>query len=231
MDRQTLFEKQTENVEFLRKVKKNVLQELNAVLKNKKSFHVKYKTLQYAHVYSALSEAELLQILNTPNAFVDSEIEKIKGKTSIVNKWLCMIELGFERIQKDWRVDAGLTKKYDEIKSVIKKYIERPQELRNKIAHGQWIIALNPKNFDENIDITKRLKNLDMVEVSIWFEVNKFLCFIIRDLVQSPKKTFEKQFQIHYDKLQNYIKKTESWNMNTKKVKLDKIKKPKISIL
>ena len=113
-----------------------------------------------------------------------------------------------------------------EIKKIIDEYIKKPQELRNKIAHGQWIHALNSENTKENIDTTKRIENLDVVQISIWFEVHQYLCFIIRDLIQSPKKGFHNNYWSNLVELEKFLSKSKSWTLDKRIAVLD-MKKPK----
>ena len=64
------------------------------------------------------------------------------------------------------------------------------KRLKQKIAHGQWIVALNRENNAQNPELTQKLAMLDFVEVTKWFEVHNYLGSIVRELVQSPQNEF-----------------------------------------
>ena len=96
-----------------------------------------------------------------------------------------------------WSTNSDLQNTKKKLLEIIKYYIYSPSLLRNKIAHGQWFHALNKKNTAENIDLMKKLAELDSVELDKQFEVHKYLGLIIRDLVQSPKKGFHHNYWVH----------------------------------
>lgn len=217
MNVNTVFEHQTQNVKFLKQVQNILWKNIKESIKNNDNISVKYKTLQYSHLYSALSEAEFIQILSTPNAFEVKDVTSIKKLQSIEDKWDKMIDIAFDKFGSNWKSDPDLYNKYNIIKTLINNYIIKPKKLRNKIAHGQWVIALDGKNSKIDPNITNELKNLDSVKITIWFEVHKFLCSIVRDLVQSPKNAFKTNFQEHYNKLQKHINAKATWTENSLK--------------
>lgn len=216
MDTRNLFREQTKNVQYLKKIQNVLRKDINQYLKKNDTFSVKYKTLQYAHLYSALSEAEFLQLLFTPNKFTDADITKIQSQGTIIKKWKKMIKIAFGKITPLWSSDHNLQSKHNFIIQLVNDYVEKPQKLRNKIAHGQWLVALNSDNSNVNADTTNDLAQLDMVKISIWFEVHQSLCKIIRDLVQSANNTFLREFNNHCTKLQTYLTKVSTWNIADK---------------
>jgi len=223
-----LFQEQTKNVKYLKKVQNILRKDINHYIKKNDSFSVKYKTLQYAHLYSALSEAEFLQMLLTPNKFTSAEIATIKRQQSIEKKWNALIEIAFNKANASWQSVPDLHSKHDFILDLIEKYVKGPKNLRNKIAHGQWVIALNSNNTAVDSTITNDLNQLDMVKISIWFEVHHSLCDIVRDLIQSANNAFLRDFNKHCTYLQNFISKTSSWTIADKKKLLDKRKRKNI---
>jgi len=123
----------------------------------------------------------------------------------------------------DWNTNKDLETRRTTLKKIIGEYIEKPQELRNKIAHGQWIHALNSTNTKENPDTTSRISDLNVVKISIWFEVHQFLCFIIRDLIQSPQKGFHNNYWTNLTNLEEFLNESHSWTLE-KRIKGLKIK-------
>ncbi|KKK54093.1 hypothetical protein LCGC14_3088200, partial [marine sediment metagenome] len=99
------------------------------------------------------------------------------------------------------------------LKGIIKEYIEKPQELRNKIAHGQSTHPLSSNNTKENQETTIRINDLNVVKISIWFEVHQYLCFIIRDLIQSPKKGFQNNYWTNLTSLEGFLIKSNTWTI------------------
>lgn len=136
-----------------------------------------------------------------------------------------MVELALKKVGK-WSKNSDLQNRRKRLGEIIENYINSPSVLRNKVAHGQWFHALNTDNTAENIDLTRKLAELDSVELGKQFEVHKYLGLIIRDLVQSPKKGFHHNYWVRMTTLEEYLDKTRNWNIESKKSKLSK-KKPK----
>src|SRR5690606_21676796 len=103
-----------------------------------------------------------------------------------------------------------------ELKRIIQKFIVDPSVIRNKIAHGQMTIALNSKNTHLNPTITDQLENLDFVTIYRWFKINKQLCAIIEDLIESPDKAHHHYYYPKYQALETFIAKTNAWTIETK---------------
>lgn len=209
------------NVRHLKKVEKNLTMDINHYLLKGDDFKVRIKTNFYSLLYSSLSEAQFLQILHTPKGFSYLEIQKIQKKRSIVDKWICMLDIALSKVG-DFNIDADIANKRNHLIDVIKTYIEKPQTIRNKIAHGQWVCALNSANTKENVATTAAVKSIDVVEISRWYTVHQYLCFIIRDLVQSNMGTFNESFNKNYASLDAFLTKSASWTMQKR---IDDIKK------
>lgn len=206
--------------------------DINLYLIKNDQFQIGIKTKIYSLLYSALSEAQFTQILYTPFGFMHSEILKVQSQRSLVDSWHYMLDLALSKVG-DWNASDDLKERRKFLKDTITEYIERPQELRNKIAHGQWIHALNSANTKENISATDRISNLNVVTISRWFEVHQYLCFIIRDLIQSPKKGFHNNYWVNLTNLKAFLDESKSWTLEQKikniKLKYDNRKRPATS--
>ena len=187
-------------------------------------FQVAVKTKIFSLVYSAWSEAQFVQILYTPHGFMYSEICKIKNKkdkNGISEGWKFMLELALDKVG-DSQTNKDLNKRLVKLISLIKSYIEEPSVLRNKIAHGQWVNALNRENTSKNDDLTTQIENLDPIEIGKRVQIHRFLGFIVRDLVQSPKAGFHNHYWTNIVNLEQVIKQTQNWSLTSKKQLLSK---------
>ena len=196
--------------------------DINRYLIKNDNFQVAIKTKLYSLLYSALSEVQFSQIIHTPFGFEYSEIIKIQNERTLVDSWCLMLDIAIKKVG-DWTTNDDLKQKRETLRDIISEYIQKPQELRNKIAHGQWLFALNSKNTKENEDTTKRINELDVVKISIWFEVHQYLCFIIRDLIQSPKKGFHNNYWKNLTNLQQFLNRSKGWTLE-KRIENLKIK-------
>ena len=51
------------------------------------------------------------------------------------------------------------------------------------------------------------------MEISKWFEIHQYLCFIVRDLIQSPKKGFHNNYWVNFVLLDKFINKSKYWTL------------------
>ena len=109
-----------------------------------------------------------------------------------------------------------------ELRRLIRQFIVEPSLLRNKIAHGQWLVALNRENTAENKELTNSLASLDIVEITKWFEIHGHISLIIEALIESPNRAFHKDYWIEITKLQEFIEKSKTWSLEQKVAKLKK---------
>ncbi|WP_299325451.1 hypothetical protein [uncultured Maribacter sp.] len=215
-----LYVLQSKNVRQLKQVKNNLIKDINSEFKRKNNdYQIEIKTKLLALLYCTFSEAQFIQILHTPNGFSFTEIELIKKQRSIAISWKLMIDKAMTKVG-DWENIPDLLNRRNKIHKIIKEYIEKPQELRNKIAHGQWVHALNSDNTKENENTTLRLKELNVIKLTIWSEVHQYLSYIIRDLVQSPQVGFHNFYWSNLVSLEEYIMKSKDWTIEKRKERI-----------
>jgi len=222
-----LYVLQSKNVRKLKKVEANLVRTINTYLKKNDSFQVELNTKLYALVYCTLSEAQFIQIVNTPDGFMDTEIEKIKAeknRNGVVKAWELLFDMAFEKVNVNWKTNSDLQNRRNELQNILDNYIKTPSELRNKIAHGQWDFALNRENTAENTTKTLELKNLTVIQITIWSEVHQFLGQIVRDLIQSPKSGFHRNYWNNLVKLQQFITDSNTWTMSKRIATLRPVK-------
>ncbi len=214
-----LYVLQSRNVRQLKKVQKNLIKDINFYIKKNDEFQVEIKTKLLALLYCAISEAQFIQILHTPNGFSFTEITQIKNQRSITESWKSMIDLAMNKVG-DWNNNVDLLGRRNRLHDIIKIYIEEPQGLRNKIAHGQWIHALNNKNTKENEEITIKINSLNVVTITIWARVHQYLATIIRDLVQSPQIGHHNNYWVNLVELDNFLQESNSWSMEKRRQRI-----------
>ncbi len=212
-------------------------------IRKKRFFEIDIRTKLLALAYSAWSEAQFTQIVYTPDAFTNEQIDTMLKDSGIFNKWKILIKYSFKKTEDYYSKeletqiqtlkDSGnqieieeaiktctshktkLENKKDNITQYLKNYIDKQSKIRNKIAHGQWINPLKQgnKEIDESLKI--ELNKLNVVSIMREFEVHTTLGKIIRDLVQSPNKGFDTNYQTNIDNLEKYLNKTALWNVES----------------
>ena len=218
-----LYVLQSKNVRRLKQVQANLVKDINFYLRKNNEFQVEIKTKLLALLHCTLAQAQFIQIVHTPDGFLSSEIEKIKSakNSKLEDGWKLMIDLAMDKVG-DWNNTKDLLDRRNSLLQIISDYIISPSILRNKIAHGQWEFALNRENTKENKDLTAQLKDLNIVEISKWFDIHQFMGLIIRDLIQSPKKGFHNNYWVNLTNLEESLIKSKNWTLETKKSQLKK---------
>ena len=73
-------------------------------------------------------------------------------------------------------------------------------EIRNKLAHGQWIYPFNDKGTDVEQGKYVLINKENLLSLEFKFAMLGHLANAVHDLVVSPK-TFERDFDSHFRKL------------------------------
>lgn len=220
--RLNVFKAQTKNVQEIEKVRKQINRTINDALKRGDKIAVQALTKTMALVFCAWVEANFSKVIHTPNGFSLDEIQQIKKvykENGLEKGWEKCVELGSLKASKNKNSNYVPNIRL-ELRRLIQDYIVEPSLLRNKIAHGQWTIALNRENSAENKDLTKSLASLDIVTISKWFKVHGHISLIIENLVESPNKAFHRDYWIEITELKEFIAVTEGWSLEQKVNKL-----------
>ncbi|SKC14033.1 hypothetical protein [Dyadobacter psychrophilus] len=188
---------------------------INRSLKTGKTATVTIQTKLYALTYSTYSEASFMKMILTPYGFDQIYVEQILKQSSIQEKWLKCLEIAFINFSK-FSKGSEIPNRKLALRRIIKSYIVDPSIIRNKIAHGQFTVALNSANTSINPTLTTQLADLNIVTIYRWFEINKRLCGIIEDLIESPDKAHYNQYYTKYQDLEKFISDTKHWTVQTK---------------
>jgi len=175
-------------------------------------------TKMYALLYSAYAEVSFLKLIHTPQAFSESEISEIERGQNLEEKWNKCLEFAFNKLNSNANLGEIANKKRT-LQRLLKEYIIGPSQIRNKVAHGQWIICLNNDCTQVNNDTTLKMQQLDFVRINRYFTVYERFQQCILDLAVS-QKTHYRDYYIVITDLENYIDSTKSWSLETKKQKI-----------
>ncbi|KRC68280.1 hypothetical protein ASE30_20795 [Achromobacter sp. Root83] len=190
-----VFQAQTQNLRVLERGWKHIKRGIHRDLLANNEASAELQTKILALTYCAWSETAFSKLIHTPHCFELDEIRQIKAageRGSIVTAWEKCVALALRKIHS--RNGNYVPNVRQELSRLIKIYIETPSQLRNKVAHGQWQVALNSKNTDRNPDLTASLANLDLVKLDLLKEGCEGLCLIVQALVESPEKAFQRDY-------------------------------------
>ena len=216
-DQLNIFRAQTENVREIIKTWNHVQRTINHDLVYDNLTSASAHTKLLALVFCAWSEANFSKLIHTPYGLELDEIQQIKNlvKGNIVDGWLKCLELGLHQVSKTPKSNYIPNIK-QAVERLIENYIQEPRVLRNKIAHGQWKIALNRENNNTNNELTDQIKNIDVVQLNIWREAHQGLSNIMEALIESPDRAFHRDYWTEVVKVKEHLNNTQTWNLEEK---------------
>ncbi len=216
-DQLNIFKAQTENVRNINKTWKHVQRTINLELTHDNPTAASVHTKLLALVFCAWSEANFSKLIHTPHGFELDEIQQIKhlAKGNIVDGWFKCLELGLHGVSNTPKSNYIPNIKQS-VEQLIREYVQEPRVLRNKIAHGQWKIALNRKNDKINDNLTDKIMNIDVVQLNIWKEAHQGLSNIVEALIESPDRAFHRDYWLEIVKVEDRLNKTKAWKLEDK---------------
>ena len=228
-ERQTVFSSQTKNVRRLVSAKRQVRRTINAAIRKPDEPSEEAHTLVLALLYCAWLEASFSKLVHTPYGFSLSEIEQIKreqDRAGISAAWKKAVALGTMRV--DSKKSGYVPNIRQKLESLIDGYVRDPSLIRNKIAHGQWSVALNRMHTAPNPGMTRDIQDLDVVQIEKWIVVANKICSIIESLIASPTRAFHRDYWLLLTALEEDLDRTDAWNHTQKRdlLKLKPLKPP-----
>ena len=192
-----IYKAQTANVRSIRSSMRQVHRSINAVLRANNTPTVTAFTKIYALLFCGWAEANLSKILHTPYGFELDEIEQVKAekdRNGIQEAWKRCVALGLRHLSAQrgsFRPNAQQM-----LESLINSHVFEPARLRNKMAHGQWEIALNRECTAVNVEMTREISLLNIVVIDSWIRIHELLAGAVETLIESPKKAFVRDWYV-----------------------------------
>lgn len=217
----TVFKAQTENTREVDRAWKTIQRTINAYLSRGDMANASLCTKIQTILLCAFSESIFSKLIHTPYGFELSEITQIKlaAKSNIVDGWKKCLELGLRKVgNKPSSSYIQNTRK--SVARMIDSYITPPSLLRNKVAHGQWIHALNREHTNVNMELSNEISSLNTVRLAILKEGLKGLYTIIESLIESPNSKFHSEYWKIVANTEETLQKMEKWTIEDKVAKL-----------
>lgn len=191
----SVFSIQSKNVKELEKAWKQGTRLINESLRTNDRDAIAIQTKLMALLFSSYTEAIFSKLIHTPYALQQIEIDNLKAvfKRNSYKGWIECLKLVSNTIPN--KPHAYILNVISDITNLINNYIKEPSEVRNRMVHGQWVIALNTNNTQENADISAKIKALDIVTLTRYKKSFTLMSLIIEDLVESPHKAHINTYQ------------------------------------
>jgi len=161
----------------------------------------------YAFLVGAWAECRLRKLLYEENGFTDLERAPILGQKTQQDQWEFLVDAAFRKhhalpkaelnertlgVAHAARRTALLSALQNELRIVI--------EIRNKLAHGQWIYPFNSEGTKVEPDKYQLINQENLLSLEFKLALIGHLADAVHDLVVSPR-TFERDFEGHFKKL------------------------------
>jgi hypothetical protein len=161
-------------------------------------------TRLYAFLLGAWAETRLHKLLNENGAFTDQDKEKVFSQRSQLNQWHKTVEVSYRKYFNIPRAPLSLQSlphtafhRLNSITSILDDDLKSIIEVRNKLAHGQWVYPLNSTCTDLQPDKYSLINNENLLSLQFKKSLITTLANIVHDLAVSLP-TFERDFDNHF---------------------------------
>ncbi|MBD8262381.1 hypothetical protein [Pantoea agglomerans] len=191
-----VFQSQTKNIKELDRAWRIAKISLNLALKNDRDTEARIHTKTLSLIYSAWTEALFSKLIHTPYGFELSEIESIKKLKGMEAQWRRCLKVAKAKVLSAPTFNSVQLSSADTyIKKLIIDYVKTPSALRNRIAHGQWVVAFQGDSVtDISSDLTLAIEELNVVALDNLKMGFKGLADIIEAMIESPNNAFVKDY-------------------------------------
>lgn len=161
----------------------------------------------YSFLVGAWAEARLKKLLYEAGGFNESERNRITKKSTQLEQWQETIDLAFRKHYNVIRApleerSLGVANyaRLSALHSILSNELRIIIEIRNKLAHGQWVYPFNNTNTAVEHEKYRLINNENLQSLQFKYSLIKHIANAINDLVVSPV-TFERDFEVHFRKL------------------------------
>lgn len=161
----------------------------------------------YSFLVGAWIETRLRKLLHEEFGFTESERNQIEQKSSQLEQWKETVDLAFRKHHKitkapldERSLGIAHAARRAALHDVLSNELRILIEIRNKLAHGQWIYPFNNEGNAVEPDKFKLINKENLQSLQFKYSLAEHLADAVHDLVVSPT-TFERDFESHFKKL------------------------------
>lgn len=162
----------------------------------------------YAFLLGAWAECRLRKLLHEERGFSDDERALVLGDEAQLEQWKAVVDVAFRKHHKipyaplESRViGVSHAARRDALHRVLSEDLRVVIEIRNKLAHGQWVYPLNNKATAVETDKYILINKENIMTLQFKYALLGHLADAVHDLVVSPT-TFARDFDDHFHVLE-----------------------------
>jgi len=161
----------------------------------------------YSFLVGAWAECRLLKLLHEANGFSDAERTQVIQRGSQLDQWKEAVDLAFRKhhgvpkaplVAKN--IGVAHAARRDALQEVLSNELRIVIEIRNKLAHGQWVYPFNNECTAVEAKKYQLINKENLQSLQFKYALVGYLADAVHDLVVSPA-TFERDFEDHFKKL------------------------------
>lgn len=161
----------------------------------------------YSFLVGAWAETRLKKLLHEEFGFSNVEREQIGRKSSQLEQWQETVDLAFRKhhsVKKapldERTLGVAHAARRGSLQDVLSNELKILIEIRNRLAHGQWVYPFNTEGTAVESDKYQLINKENLQSLQFKYSLARHLADAVHDLVVSPQ-TFERDFEDHFKKL------------------------------
>jgi hypothetical protein len=161
----------------------------------------------YAFLVGAWAETRLKKLLHEEYGFDETERKLVEGKKTQLEQWQEAVDISFRRhhqVKKapldERSLGVAHAARRAALLGVLDKELRIIIEIRNKLAHGQWVYPFNNEGTAVEPDKYLLINKENLLSLQYKYALIGHLADAMHDLVVSPA-TFERDFEGHFKRL------------------------------
>ena len=161
----------------------------------------------YSLLLGAWAENRLRKLLYEPCGLNDDQRRDVERQNSMCEKWQRVTEIGYRKhhnvrhaMLSDQTLPFTSFAQYTKLTKMLDTDLRSVIEMRNTLAHGQWVYPLNRHGSEINADKCRDLKKENLLALQFKRTMIGSLADIVHDLVTSHS-AYTRDFDAHYRKI------------------------------
>ena len=162
----------------------------------------------YALVLGSWAETRLRKLLHEEAGFSAAERETIVAAETQLGQWKLIVDTAFRKHHKITKGNLTRTTlgvahfaRHQALHEVLDQELKIVIQIRNKLAHGQWVYPLNSDGTKVNSEKYQKINHENLLSLQFKYALLQHLADMAHDLIVNPA-TFERDFDSHFRKLE-----------------------------
>ncbi len=162
----------------------------------------------FSFLIGAWAETRLAKLLFEKNGITVDDRNTILSQPTQLECWHKSVEIAFRRKYgipvaplSETTLSHATYARYTSLVDILNSHLRAIIEIRNKLAHGQWVYPLNNEGNDVETEKYNNLRQENLLALQFKQKLISYLVYIIHDLIVSLP-TFERDFDLHYKQIQ-----------------------------